>query len=85
MGISVSVNGAIVANVSLVPTAADCGVPGQNLSPAQLVDLLAGLVDCTIGGKIAMTCQPVAPMSASKRAAAIEILAGSARNSPYGP
>jgi hypothetical protein len=73
-GVIVSTGGLIVASIGLMPGVADCGVPGESITPAQLVDLLVGLVDCDVGGGKPAVCRPIKPPTPDERTKAIELL-----------
>lgn len=79
MSIRVSDGGRIIADVDLIPSVADCGYPGENVTPTELVDFLISLVDCEIGGDTPVMCSPTSPPSDAERKAAIEILTNSGR------
>lgn len=67
-------DGVVVAVGTVSETVADCAWDARTMSPAELVDVLASLTDCSFGDGQVPTCTPVEPITADTRAAAAALL-----------
>lgn len=66
--------GVVVAVGAVSETVAECGWEARTMSPEELVDVLAGMMDCSFGEGLLPNCIAVAPVSDEERAAAAALL-----------
>lgn len=73
-GVSIVENGFLVASITVWDSVIPCPIPGRTITPAELVDVLAGLIDCDIGGDEATVCRDLPPITDDDRSRAIDLL-----------